>query len=92
MESVVQGGEPVVLSGHEATQAEVRIKIVDCQGGRGRNLSSHFGRGRDVHSSKYSIQAVLKKEAFNLVVSDKISYTREVGSYSNVWLNEMLIK
>ena len=34
--------------------------------------------------SKYSIQAVLKKEAFNLVVSDKISYTREVGSYSNL--------
>ena len=29
MEFVVQGGEPVVLSGHEATQAEVRIKIVD---------------------------------------------------------------
>jgi len=39
-----EGGEPVVLSGHEATQAE----------------------------------AVIKKEAFNLVVSDKISYTREV--------------
>lgn len=37
-------GEPVVLTGHEATQAE----------------------------------AVLKKEAFNLVVSDKISYTREI--------------
>jgi len=39
-----EGGEPVVLTGHEATQAE----------------------------------AVLKKEAFNLVVSDKISYTRQV--------------
>ena len=68
------------------------LMVVDCQGGRGGNLSSHFGRGRDVHSSKYSIQAVLKKEAFNLVVSDKISYTREVGSYSNVGLDEMLIK
>ena len=66
--------------------------VVDCQGGREENLSSHLGRGRDVHSSKYSTQAVLKKEAFNLVVSDKISYTREVGSYLNVWLDEMLIK
>ena len=52
--------------------------------GRERGLSSHFGRGCDKHSSKYPIQAVLKKEAFNLVVSDKISYTREVGSYSNL--------
>ena len=38
------------------------------------------------------VENSVKKEAFNLVVSDKISYTREVGSYSNVWLNEMLIK
>jgi len=39
-----EGGEPVVLTGHDADRAE----------------------------------AVLKKEAFNLIVSDKISYTRKV--------------
>ena len=56
----------MVLTGHEATQAEVTFLLFLLLIFKKKNFQT------------YVLQAVLKKEAFNLVVSDKISYTRQV--------------